>query len=197
MPWRRTAYARAQMTYATALMALGRYNLSFNGVTPASMAMAEPDPGTIANLPDLQALFGSLDYFQCEDCQSVYSPAAYLVDLLQFSGLVHGDAAAWRHAADLDRSPRRATPCCCGGRTSSTWRWIATTPTSQFPTSTSSTRCWKRRSRRPPSRGRLWSKRGQLRRCGARCRSRPSRWSPRRPMRRRRPRCSRFLCPSM
>ena len=42
-----------------------------------------PGPTTIANLPDLQALFGSLDYFQCEDCQSVYSPAAYLVDFLK------------------------------------------------------------------------------------------------------------------
>ena len=56
-----TAYAQAQMTYATALMALGRYNLSFNGVTPAAISKAVPDPGTIANLPDLQALFGSLD----------------------------------------------------------------------------------------------------------------------------------------
>ncbi|HXT80553.1 MAG TPA: neuraminidase-like domain-containing protein [Acetobacteraceae bacterium] len=80
------AYARSQMVYGTALAALGRYNLSFNGVTPASMALARPDPGTLANLPDIQALFGSLDYFQCRDCQSIYSPAAYLVDLLQFLG---------------------------------------------------------------------------------------------------------------
>jgi hypothetical protein len=81
-----TAYARAQMAYGAAVMAFGRYNLSFNGVTPASIALAKPDPATIANLPDIQALFGSLDYFECEDCQSVYSPAAYLVDLLQFLG---------------------------------------------------------------------------------------------------------------
>jgi hypothetical protein len=79
-----TAYAQAQMTYATALMALGRYNLSFNGVTPAAISRAVPDPGSIASLPDLQALFGSLDSFECADCHSVYSPAAYLVDLLQY-----------------------------------------------------------------------------------------------------------------
>src|SRR5262249_60469995 len=52
----------------------------------AGMATPEPDPKTIETLPDVQALFGSLDYFQCEDCQSVYSPAAYLVDLLQYLG---------------------------------------------------------------------------------------------------------------
>ena len=72
------------MTYATALMAFGRYNLSFSGATPAAISRAVPDPGSIASLPDLQALFGSLDSFQCADCQSVYSPAAYLVDQLQY-----------------------------------------------------------------------------------------------------------------
>jgi hypothetical protein len=80
----KTAYARAQMIYATSLMALGRYNLQFNGVKAASVASGVPDPGTIASLPDLQALFGSLDYFKYDDCQSVLGPAAYLVDLLQF-----------------------------------------------------------------------------------------------------------------
>jgi hypothetical protein len=78
------AYARAQMTYAAALMTFGRYTLPLNGVRVAGIAKPAPDPNKIAPLPDLQALFGSLDYFQCEDCQSVYSPAAYLVDLLQY-----------------------------------------------------------------------------------------------------------------
>lgn len=35
-------------------------------------------------IPDLRALFGSLDYCACEHCRSVLSPAAYLVDALQF-----------------------------------------------------------------------------------------------------------------
>jgi hypothetical protein len=78
------AYARAHMVYATALTAYSSFNGAFNGSTVAAMGSTSPDPGTLANLPDLQALFGSLDYFQCEDCQSVYSPAAYLVDLLQY-----------------------------------------------------------------------------------------------------------------
>ena len=33
---------------------------------------------------NLSTLFGSLDYCECEDCLSVYSPAAYFVELLQF-----------------------------------------------------------------------------------------------------------------
>ena len=78
------AFAQAQMTYATTLMMYGRFNLSFNGTSVAAAPPPLPPAGTVANLPDLQALFGSLDYFQCDDCQSVYSPAAYLVDLLQY-----------------------------------------------------------------------------------------------------------------
>lgn len=33
---------------------------------------------------NLEALFGSIDYCECEECTSVYSPAAYFVDLLQY-----------------------------------------------------------------------------------------------------------------
>ncbi|MBV8883138.1 MAG: hypothetical protein JO235_03955 [Chroococcidiopsidaceae cyanobacterium CP_BM_RX_35] len=33
---------------------------------------------------DLSTLFGSLDYCECDDCQSVYSPASYFVELLQY-----------------------------------------------------------------------------------------------------------------
>lgn len=39
-----------------------------------------------AELEDMDGfaeLFGNLDYMGCEDCQSIYSPAAYLVDLLR------------------------------------------------------------------------------------------------------------------
>ena len=79
-----TAYAQAEMTYATALTIYSRYNRRFNSVGPRVIYSPGPNPGTLANLPDLQALFGSQDYFACEDCQSIYSPAAYLVDLLQY-----------------------------------------------------------------------------------------------------------------
>jgi Tc toxin complex TcA C-terminal TcB-binding domain/Neuraminidase-like domain/Salmonella virulence plasmid 28.1kDa A protein len=91
-----TAYARAHMIYATALMALGRYSLAFNGASGTSVATQPPPADTLANLPDMQALFGSQDYLQCEDCQSIYSPAAYLVDLLQYlSWFAASPLAGW------------------------------------------------------------------------------------------------------
>lgn len=34
--------------------------------------------------PTLETLFGSVDYCECDQCQSVLSPAAYLVDILAF-----------------------------------------------------------------------------------------------------------------
>jgi hypothetical protein len=33
---------------------------------------------------NLETLFGSMDYCACDDCQSVYSPAAYFVELMQY-----------------------------------------------------------------------------------------------------------------
>lgn len=38
----------------------------------------------IKQFPTMEALFGSMDFCECEHCRSVLSPAAYLVDLLQF-----------------------------------------------------------------------------------------------------------------
>lgn len=38
----------------------------------------------IKQYPTLESLFGSMDFCECEHCRSVLSPAAYLVDLLQF-----------------------------------------------------------------------------------------------------------------
>jgi hypothetical protein len=77
-------FARAQITYAATLAAYGKYNLSLNGVAVAALASPAPAPVLLTGLPDLQELFGSLDSFDCSDCQSVLSPAAYLVDLLQY-----------------------------------------------------------------------------------------------------------------
>ena len=39
----------------------------------------------IKEFPTLESLFGSMDFCECEHCRSVLSPAAYLVDLLQFT----------------------------------------------------------------------------------------------------------------
>jgi hypothetical protein len=78
------AWVRAQAGYASALAAFGRFHLALNGINFAVMASAVPSADMVRSLPSLQALFGSLDYCECSDCRSVYSPGAYLVDLLQF-----------------------------------------------------------------------------------------------------------------
>jgi hypothetical protein len=50
-------------------------SLNFAG---AGGSLPSPD----VERPDLKSLFGSLDTCECEHCKSVYSPAAYFVDLL-------------------------------------------------------------------------------------------------------------------
>ncbi len=47
--------------------------------------------------PTMESLFGSMDYCECEHCRSVLSPAAYLVDLLQF---LEGEPQAWNNFLD-------------------------------------------------------------------------------------------------
>ncbi len=42
--------------------------------------------------PNVETLFGSMDYCECDHCRSVLGPAAYLVDLLKF---LDPDTTAW------------------------------------------------------------------------------------------------------
>lgn len=55
--------------------------------------------------PDFAALFGSMDFCSCSDCTSMYSPAAYYTDLLNFIKTRLGDTAAYeellRRRSDL------------------------------------------------------------------------------------------------
>lgn len=50
--------------------------------TPKDLQSAKNAIGQ--RFPSMASLFGSLDFCQCDDCQSVLSPAAYLVDILHF-----------------------------------------------------------------------------------------------------------------
>jgi hypothetical protein len=43
-----------------------------------------PNDGDVIAYPTLEQLFGELDFCECEHCRSILSPAAYLVDLLEF-----------------------------------------------------------------------------------------------------------------
>lgn len=39
---------------------------------------------TLGDIPNLESLFGSLDYCDCTHCKSLYGPSAYLTDMLRF-----------------------------------------------------------------------------------------------------------------
>lgn len=67
-------------TLASMALALPR----FTGTGVAAMPKLVVDATPLADHPTLQNLFGSLDTCACRHCRSVLSPAAYLVDLLQF-----------------------------------------------------------------------------------------------------------------
>lgn len=52
----------------------------------------EKKPNTTIAYPTLEELFGNMDYCACDACKSVLSPAAYLVELLEFidlEGITH------------------------------------------------------------------------------------------------------------
>ncbi len=107
-------YANAEQNAAMALALFTKYSQAVNsidlhvtpkhatvamGVQPitaiaASSSSASSSSGAIATsaqpmtatagIADWDRLFGSLDLCECEHCRSVYSPAAYLVDILKF-----------------------------------------------------------------------------------------------------------------
>ena len=59
-------------------------DLPIMGMSASAEARESVKSELIKHFPTMEALFGSMDYCECEHCRSVLSPAAYLVDLLQF-----------------------------------------------------------------------------------------------------------------
>lgn len=84
-------YNLASNQYASALALVSQYNNNYNQGTPQSIinltTIGTSSSTNHGNNPDLATLFGSLDYCTCKHCRSVYSPAAYLVDVLRFLGV--------------------------------------------------------------------------------------------------------------
>ena len=87
----RQIYAQAKRVHNTVLNVAVSYMLARTapglGMTPDSSVLlpaSKPPEGSVGAYPTLETLFGSMDYCACEHCRSVLSPAAYLVDLLQF-----------------------------------------------------------------------------------------------------------------
>ncbi len=86
----RLTYAKALQVHHTVLNIATAY-LSYQ-ISPQLYALPDatskrltPTNADVIAYPTLEELFGEMDYCACEHCRSVLSPAAYLVDLLQFS----------------------------------------------------------------------------------------------------------------
>ncbi|MGH9900285.1 MAG: neuraminidase-like domain-containing protein, partial [Pyrinomonadaceae bacterium] len=78
--------ATAREVHANAQFQVGRALGAFGLMNPAIAGPQVPAIGTISEAVTSNAtwasLFGAIDYCRCEHCRSIYSPAAYFVDLL-------------------------------------------------------------------------------------------------------------------
>jgi hypothetical protein len=78
-------YSNAEEIWAATLSVASTNSKHFNPLEPQILNhVEEEDKSVFDNYPTLRTLFGDLDYCECTHCRSVLSPAAYLVDLLQF-----------------------------------------------------------------------------------------------------------------
>ena len=75
-------YDHSESINATSLALLTQYGKQFNPLQPEFLPNL-PNPSE-EDIPEWSNLFGSIDFCSCEHCQSVYGPAAYLVDILHF-----------------------------------------------------------------------------------------------------------------
>ncbi len=79
----RDVFARARVRHGAALAWASTFTRAFQGTPMTVLANFELTGGD-PEAASLRALFGSLDFCECEHCRSMFSPAAYLVDLLSF-----------------------------------------------------------------------------------------------------------------
>ncbi|MDN3689782.1 neuraminidase-like domain-containing protein [Cyclobacterium jeungdonense] len=78
------SYQVAQQVHATTLNTAVAY-LAYKRNPGIRTIASEPvPPSDILAYPTLEGLFGEMDYCECSHCRSVLSPAAYMVDLLNF-----------------------------------------------------------------------------------------------------------------
>ena len=74
----RQTYARAEYVAGAVAQIYTQVAQALNDVTPRAVRAT----ADIKQFPNLATLFGQVDLCDCPDCRSVYSPAAYFVDLL-------------------------------------------------------------------------------------------------------------------
>jgi hypothetical protein len=76
-------YRNAEQVTDTTTNLFANLHQAIYDVTPA-VVNAGNTASLVEKIPNWSTLFGRLDFCGCSDCRSVYSPAAYFVDLLQF-----------------------------------------------------------------------------------------------------------------
>lgn len=83
-----TVYGLAEYQYAQVLQRITDYRFDLHRADPKAIVdhtyTKVELPPELAAIPNLETLFGSLDFCACAHCQSVYGPAAYLADVLRF-----------------------------------------------------------------------------------------------------------------
>lgn len=87
----RLTYAKAHQVHHAVLNITTAYlldrsspSLYVTRSSPAANRANELETADVLAYPTLEGIFGEMDYCACEHCRSWLSPAAYLVDLLQF-----------------------------------------------------------------------------------------------------------------
>ena len=81
----RMYYARAQQKTAAAAQLFMNAHQALKYPGPAvTWPGKKKAADTLKVVPTLEQLFGSMDFCACDHCRSIYGPAAYFVDLLQF-----------------------------------------------------------------------------------------------------------------
>jgi len=84
----RRIYHLAEAQYANLLARIGQYRFDLLRDNPRAISSFTYSKAEIdafkQDIPNIETLFGSLDYCDCEHCKSVYSAAAYFADILRF-----------------------------------------------------------------------------------------------------------------
>ena len=81
-------YESSKMQYMNVLARLTDFRREMYKDTPAAIInhtySSSEIQEALGDIPDLETLFGTLDFCECDHCKSLYGPAAYLTDLLRF-----------------------------------------------------------------------------------------------------------------
>ena len=83
-----TVYGLADFQYAQVLQRIADYRFDLHRADPRAIIdhtyTTDELPSALVDIPNLETLFGSLDFCDCPHCQSVYGPSAYLADVLRY-----------------------------------------------------------------------------------------------------------------